>query len=267
MDGVKSEGWGRVGRAPGALRYVAIGDSLSEGVGDTPWPDGTPRGWTDRLAGLLAEHAGSLTYANLAVRGYKASQVRAVQLDAAVAMAPDVVTITAGMNDILRPRVDFAALEEELVELVKPFEGARVVFVPIPDIRGVSPAGALINSRRLMLNAIYQELSDRSGVAPMVDTADTVFEDARAWSDDRLHLSPLGHERLALAAADALGVPVEPGWRSVPAGPAPARTIRTELGWWRHYLAPWVARRLRGRSSGDGRVAKRPQLSPVDVAR
>ena len=36
------------------IRYVAIGDSFTEGVGDE-YPDGTPRGWADRLAEKLAE--------------------------------------------------------------------------------------------------------------------------------------------------------------------------------------------------------------------
>lgn len=84
------------------LRYVAIGDSLSEGIGDEPWPNGTPRGWTDRLAELLAGHLGGVEYANLAVRGLRAHEVLATQVEPALAMAPDVVTLTAGMNDLLR---------------------------------------------------------------------------------------------------------------------------------------------------------------------
>jgi lysophospholipase L1-like esterase len=246
-------------------KYVAIGDSLSEGVGDTPWPDGTPRGWTDRLAELLTDHFGPIEYANLAVRGYKAGQVRALQLDAAVALAPDIVTITAGMNDILRPKVDFDELERTLAELVEPFQDVRVMFVPIPDVSGISPAGRLVNSRRLRLNEIYQRLSDQLGVIPLIDTAGTVFEDARGWSDDRLHLSPLGHERLAMGAADALGVAVEPGWISPPDGSVPGRTLRTEAEWWWRHASPWIGRRIRGRSSGDGRSAKRPVLGPVDA--
>ena len=51
-----------------SFRYVALGDSQSEGLGDTPWPDGTPRGWTDRLAGYLSAQHEDFEYANLAVR-------------------------------------------------------------------------------------------------------------------------------------------------------------------------------------------------------
>jgi len=245
------------------LRYAAIGDSLSEGIGDEPWPDGTPRGWTDRLAGLLAAHHGEVDYANLAVRGLRAHEVLATQVGAAVAMEPDVVTLTAGMNDLLRPRFDVEALRATLVDIVRPFtaKGARLVVVPIPDIRSVSPAGRLLARRRVLLNAIYRHLGEEHGMEPPAETSGTVFEDRRAWADDRLHLSPLGHERLAMAAADALGVPGVGAWAALPEGEVPVRSLRTEVEWARSYLGPWVGRRLTGRSSGDGVVAKRPGLS------
>ena len=99
------------------LRYVAIGDSLSEGIGDEPWPDGTPRGWTDRLAELLGAHHGEVDYANLAVRGQRAHEVLATQVEAALVMEPDVVTLTAGMNDLLRPRFEPDRLRATLADV------------------------------------------------------------------------------------------------------------------------------------------------------
>ncbi|QNF95382.1 SGNH/GDSL hydrolase family protein [Janibacter sp. YB324] len=245
------------------LRYVAIGDSLSEGIGDEPWPDGTPRGWTDRLAALLAAHRGEVDYANLAVRGLRAHEVLATQVGPALAMEPDVVTLTAGMNDLLRPRFDAATLRATLAEIVAPFtaKGARLVVVPIPDIRSVSPAGRLLARRRVVLNEIYTWLSTEHGMEPPAVTTGTIFEDRRAWADDRLHLSPLGHERLAMAAADALDVPGVDAWAPVPQGDPPRRSVRTEAVWVREHVGPWVGRRLTGRSSGDGVAAKRPDLT------
>ncbi|WP_104164393.1 SGNH/GDSL hydrolase family protein [Arthrobacter sp. SX1312] len=249
-----------------SYRYIAIGDSLSEGVGDLPWPDGTPRGWTDRLAGLLTVHHGPVEYANLAVRGYKTDQIRDHQLDQALSFAPDLVTITAGMNDILRPRVDFDALQVSLAGLVAAFRKSdtTVMFVPIPDLTGVSPAGSVIDSRRRRLNTIYQQLADQMGVVPLASTDGTVFEDPRAWAADRLHLSELGHERLALGAADALGLAEASHWNTALEGARPSRSLRTEAQWWWFYVLPWVNRRVRGRSSGDGRTAKLPTLSVVE---
>lgn len=245
------------------VRYVAIGDSLSEGIGDEPWPDGTPRGWTDRLAEMLAAHHSEVHYANLAVRGYQAAQVREAQLLPAVAMEPDLVTLTAGMNDILRPRVDFGALRATLVSLVEPFvsRGAKLVVVPIPDVTAVSPMGRLLRARGERLSALYRELADQHGIQPVTDTRGTLFEDPRAWAADRLHLSPLGHHRLALAAAADFGLRVD-DWRAPVEEPRVRRTVRADVTWARQYVVPWLGRRLTGRSSGDGRQAKRPALAP-----
>lgn len=247
------------------VRYVAIGHSLSEGIGDAPWPDGTPRGWTDRLADHLAAHHGRVEYANLAVRGYRSAQVRDLQVAPALEMAPDVLTLTAGMNDLLRARFDVAGLRAMLVDIVRPFTatGARVMVVPIPDIRSVSPAGRLVAARRVALNEIYRGLARDHGMLEPAVTAGTIFEDRRAWADDRLHLSPLGHERLASAAADALGLPGHDGWAAVPEGEAPGRSLRSEAAWVRQHVGPWVGRRLTGRSSGDGVSAKHP--APVSL--
>lgn len=243
------------------LRYVAIGDSLSEGVGDVPWPDGTPRGWSDRLAELLATHHGALDYANLAIRGHRTIEVLATQLQPALDLDPDIVTLTAGMNDILRPRLDVVAMRQRLVDIVAPLtaKGVRVAVVPIPDIRGVTPAGRVLQRRRLVLNDLYRELAREHGMIPPTQTSGTVFEDRRAWDEDRLHLSELGHTRLAVAAADVLGVPATIDWGSLPEGPPPRRTLRTEVTWTRQHVWPWTWRRLRGRSTGDGRTAKHPE--------
>ncbi|MCW3005044.1 MAG: putative GDSL-like lipase [Conexibacter sp.] len=79
-------------------RYVAVGDSTSEGL-DDPHPDGSGyRGWTDRLAERLAELNPHLLYANLAVRGKLARQVREEQLEPALALAPDLATVVAGIS-------------------------------------------------------------------------------------------------------------------------------------------------------------------------
>ena len=244
------------------LRYVAIGDSLTEGVGDDPWPDGTPRGWVDRLAEILAHHHGAIDYANLAVRGYRTAQIRDTQLEAALAMEPDVVTFTAGMNDLLRPRFDREALLQALIDIVAPCteRGARVLVVPIPDIRSVLPVSRVFESRRRELNGMYRYLAEHHGMLEPTVTTGSIFEDRRAWADDRLHLSALGHERLALGAADLLGVPSDTDWLTPPDGPAPPHTLRGHVTWARTFAGPWIGRRLRGRSSGDGRVAKQVEL-------
>src|SRR4029079_12349103 len=86
-------------------RYVALGDSTTEGM-DDPRPDGTYRGWADRLAERLTQDNPNLLYANLAVRGRRTYQVREEQLGPALALEPDIATVVAGLNDLLHRRYD-----------------------------------------------------------------------------------------------------------------------------------------------------------------
>jgi hypothetical protein len=90
---------------------------------------------------------------------------------------------------------------------------------------------------------------------------------ARMWSRDRLHASPLGHARFAAAVAHTLDIPgSDDSWAAaLPVLPRPGawRATATELRWVADFAVPWIHRRPRGRSSGDGRTAKRPALTPV----
>src|SRR5690625_4770021 len=93
--------------APRWRKYVAIGDSFTEGLNDIdPENPATFRGWADMLAASLQKRgAQELQYANLAIRGRLVSDVVGPQLEAALALKPDLVSMVAGGNDILRPHV------------------------------------------------------------------------------------------------------------------------------------------------------------------
>ncbi|MBM7788140.1 SGNH/GDSL hydrolase family protein [Tenggerimyces flavus] len=112
------------------LRYVALGDSQTEGLGDGDEIRGL-RGWADRLAELVAAFSPELSYANLAVRGRVAAQVFEEQLPAALAMRPDLATVVAGVNDLLRPRWDLDAVMRHLEAIFAALtaQGARVATI------------------------------------------------------------------------------------------------------------------------------------------
>jgi lysophospholipase L1-like esterase len=249
-------------------RYVAIGDSLTEGLGDTPWPGEVPRGWADRLAQHLTVQAGyPIRYANLAVRGQKAAQVRDSQLPAALAARPDLVTITAGMNDLMRINVDIDAVGHVLDDMARRLaeEDVVTVLVPMPDMTGLLPIGARLKSRIDALNSALTEVAARRGtlLAPLPPRQ--VFGHAEAWSSDRLHLSPVGHSRFALGMLHTLGLPTPSPWDEPLAQRSPLGSVERvvgELRWWAGFAGPWIGRRLTGRSSGDGRTGKRLELAP-----
>jgi lysophospholipase L1-like esterase len=249
-------------------RYVAIGDSQTEGLNDGDEVSGYC-GWADRLAELLAVVEPTVVYANLAVRGKRAGAVRAEQLDAALALEPDLVTVMAGMNDLVQPGFDAAAVANELEEMFAALSasGARVVTFTFPDIAKIAPLVRRLRPRLLDFNDRIRQAADKHGVTVVDSFAYPVTWDPRLLSTDRIHATPLGHATIAAAAAHALGLPGSDGdWRlPLPhlARPAPWRQVSREIHWLGTFLGPWAWRRLRGRSSGDGRTAKRPALLPV----
>lgn len=251
------------------LRYVALGDSQTEGLGDSS--PGLP-GWAGRLAEQLAETNPGLHYANLAVRGRLAGQVRAEQLAPALALRPDLATVVAGVNDLLRPRFDADGVAGQLEAMFAALtaEGARVATVTFPDMARTIPLARPLGSRIRLLNDRIRDAAHRHGVAVAETALHPVAVDPRLWSPDRLHAGPLGHARIAAAVAHALGLPGSDGSWTHPLPPpepgAPAGWLRataTEVRWAAAFLGPWLGRRLRGRSSGDGRTAVRPRLLPV----
>ena len=217
-------------------RYVAIGDSQTEGIGDGDEEHGY-RGWADRLAELLAAANPGLTYANLAVRGRLAAQVKEGQLGPALALKPDVATVVAGMNDLIRPGADPAKIAAEVEEMCAELaaSGARVVTITYPDLGLIAPAARRLVPRVVDFNSRIRDMADRHGIA-LVDTFPHVSTtDARVWSSDRLHASPYGHSVIASAMADALGLAGHADWAKplpplAPAGKWRAGVDRGALG-------------------------------------
>ncbi|MBE2999574.1 SGNH/GDSL hydrolase family protein [Nocardiopsis sp. HNM0947] len=252
------------------LRYVALGDSQTEGVGDghesTGW-----RGFADRFAVLLARHHPSLSYANLAVRGRRAHQVHHEQLAPALGLEPDVATVVAGVNDVLRPRFEAAQVagHVESVWAALRGQGAQVLSMTFPDPAPLVPAARPVSGRVRELNALLRRAARRQGVLLAEMEGHAVVGDARLWSQDRLHAGPEGHARMAAALAQVWGLPgSDDSWTRPLPGPAPVgragwQALAGEVGWAARFVGPWVLRRVRGRSSGDGRSAKRPLLMPV----
>ncbi|MFC6881807.1 MULTISPECIES: SGNH/GDSL hydrolase family protein [Actinomadura] len=249
--------------------YVAIGDSFSEGLND-PYPDEPDRfrGWADRLAELLAERSPGLRYANLAVRGKLLRQVVDDQVPRAVELDPDLVTFCAGGNDMIRPGADPDALAVVFDDAVRRLRatGARVVIFTGFDTRGLRTGGR-IRGKAATYNMHLRAIADRRGCTVVDLWSATIFNDPRAWYEDRLHLSSEGHRRMALRVAETIGLPVKESWHE-PWPPLDARpdwlTMRREdLYWARAYLLPWIGRRATGRSSGDGRGPKRPTALPL----
>ncbi|MGW6742261.1 SGNH/GDSL hydrolase family protein [Streptomyces sp. NPDC055025] len=243
---------------------VAVGDSFTEGMSDL-LPDGSYRGWADLLAGRLAARATGFRYANLAVRGKLIGQILDEQVDIAAAMSADVVTLVGGLNDTLRPSCDMGrvrGLLTEAVERLAPSCG-QLVLMRSPGRDG--PVMERFRPRMEELFSCIDELAARHGALVVDLYGVPALGDRRLWDVDRLHLTAEGHRRVAEAVWQTLGLPAEDDWRAPlpPAGTVRWLTRRTEdARFARQHLGPWIVRRVTGRSSGDGRPAKRPELLP-----
>lgn len=243
-------------------RYVALGDSFTEGI-DDPYPDGTFRGWADLVARRL-----QVQYANLAIRGRLLDTVIAEQVRPALEMRPDLISFAAGGNDLLRRHCDTPALMVRFDKLIEQLTGtgAEVILFRFTDVH--FPGYRVIEPRVRYLNDSVVETAHRHG-ARLVDLwSDDEFRNRALWSYDRLHLAPAGHRRTAAHVLKALGVEPDPEWWQTPpwqvVKPRPAAWAE-DIVWATRHLAPWVKRRLTGRSSGDGITAKRPSLGQIGV--
>jgi lysophospholipase L1-like esterase len=238
--------------------FVALGDSFTEGLEDEIGPAGRHLGWADRVAAELARTEGSLRYANLAVRGRLLDQVVAAQLPVALELAPDLASFHAGPNDLLRPRADLSALLARYDAAVGTFAGAgiRTVLFTVVERTGTGRTADRLAARFHAFNVGVRATAERYE-AVLVDLAAVpVLRDRRLWHEDRLHLAPEGHARVAAAVLEALGV-------SRSAGAGRAASLVADVRWIRVHLLPWIGRRIRGVSSGDRITAKHAEL--VDI--
>ena len=254
--------------APVFHRYVALGDSFTEGVGDTDAtrPNGV-RGWADRVAEVLATQTDDFGYANLAVRGRLMQRILDEQVAPAIALAPDLVTIYAGGNNLIRPRVDIDGLAELYDAAIADLAatGATVGIFTAFDPGGGGPFTRL-RGRFAVYNERIREIADRHGAVVLDSWRMRPEHPELMWSEDRLHLGPLGHRAVAIEVLDTLGVPhpLDLGDPTGSLGDSPFQDgARADLEWVVRHAAPWIKRRLTGRSSGDGVTPKRPTLQPI----
>jgi lysophospholipase L1-like esterase len=250
-------------------RYVALGDSFTEGLDDPdPAGDGTFRGWADLVATELSHFNPGFRYANLAIRGRLYDAIVAEQVEPGLAMRPDLISFAAGGNDVLRKSCDPPALMARFEQTVEKLRatGADVLLFRWANLVDRMPGGRLIAPRVQYLNAAVADVAARHGARLVNLWDDDEFLNPAMWSIDRLHLSPDGHRRVAAHAMTALDLTPPAQWwepLAYPVRPTWVIARAHDIHWAGTHLLPWIKRRLTGRSSGDNLSAKRPLLAPV----
>lgn len=240
-----------------AVRYVAIGDSFTEGVGDE-LPDGAVRGWPDLVAAGWADATGqTVEYANLAIRGKLVRPIVDEQLERALALRPTHLSFNGGGNDMLRPRTSVEGILAAFLRVLERCdeEGVTLILLSGANPSAQLPFGGLVSRRGDALSdAVVRRLEHRDDIVRALNWYDRTLTHPSYWSQDRLHMNARGHHRVAARVLAALGHDAPGEWWSLPVTEAAPSLARGE--YFRDHLAPWVRRRLTGRSSGDGREPK-----------
>ena len=250
------------------IRYAAIGDSFTEGLGDT-LPDGTERGWADLVAAGLAAGAGqTIEYANFAIRGRLLAPIVGEQLEAALALspAPTLLSLNGGGNDMMRPGGDMARLVELTERAARRCveAGVRMVLLSGADPSERLPFGGVVRRRGEILTNAVADIAARYDLVLVDMFHDTEIRRAQYWGPDRLHLNAAGHRRVAGRVLTALGHPTEA--HVIDPDPPARRRALAEARYYSEHVLPWMQRRLRGRSSGDNRTGKYVDWTPIDPA-
>ncbi|MFI9806736.1 SGNH/GDSL hydrolase family protein [Streptomyces sp. NPDC052301] len=228
-----------------SVRFVALGDSLTEGVGD-PTGDGW-RGWAALLAASLGEGS---EFTNLAVSGAQTRDVLERQTPAALDLRPDLVSVVIGINDTLRATFDIHAVAARLDQVFASFagQGATLLTACLPDPGAMlGLPGALarpLARRQRAVNTVVHALSDRYGAVHLHAAEGAWITDRALWSADRLHPGERGHRRLAAcfhALLTEAGLVAGEAPSPEPEFAAPTRAAR--LLWLATAGTGWVARR------------------------
>ncbi|MFD9906022.1 SGNH/GDSL hydrolase family protein [Streptomyces sp. NPDC059063] len=230
------------------LTYVALGDSLTAGVGD-PVAGGW-RGWAALLAASLGAPGQTVEFHNVAANGAQTWDVLHRQTPAALALRPGLVSVVVGVNDTLRRTFDLPAVAARLDEVYGAFTagGAVLLTACLPDpgaMLGLPGAlGRPLARRQRAVNAVVHALSERHGALHLHAAGEEWVRDRTLWSADRLHPGERGHRVFAarfhaLLAAEGLALGTAPG--CAPEQPVP--TASESLWWLATAGTGWVARR------------------------
>ncbi|WP_374058547.1 SGNH/GDSL hydrolase family protein [Naasia sp. SYSU D00948] len=246
------------------MRYVAIGDSFTEGVGDE-LPGGIVRGWADLVAQGWADALGQpIEYANLAIRGKLAWPIVREQLEPALELRPTHLSFNGGGNDMLRPRTPMSSIVDAFSVVARRCdeEGVQLVLLSGANPSPHLPLGRLIQSRGDRLSEeVAARFADRPDIIRALNWPDEELSRRGYWSEDRLHMNTRGHHRVAARVLTALGFDPPPEWWSLPEQSSVQRA--READYYREHVVPWVRRRLTRTSSGDGRQPKFPVFAEI----
>lgn len=185
--------------------YVALGDSLTHGT--DPEREGR---WPDAVAAALG-----CRYTNLARIGATSREVEDEQLDQALVLRPDLVSLICGANDVLeavRPEAGAFAdrLARMFLRLRTASPSALILTATYPDL------SRFVDLRERTRRRVTRGIEDFNIACRAVAAQHGVL--VLEWADhpktgdpayraaDGFHPSPAGHRRAAREVIEAIGI-------------------------------------------------------------
>lgn len=179
------------------IRYVALGDSLTEGVGTSDYQNSYPSLLAQRLSAQT-----NVELINLSRAGDTSTDVATNQLPQALAVKPEIVTVLIGINDIhnLKSLAEFKANYTQIVAALKK-NGARVYTLSIPYLGSGKivyfPYNFLLNLRTKQFNSVIKKISTDLRVS-YIDLY-SLEKSANFYATDEFHPTDYGYQQWAKA--------------------------------------------------------------------
>lgn len=180
-------------------RFVAIGDSFTEGIGDEV--EGIAlKSWVDHFVQLCVN---DIEYANFAKRGLVTKEIRSQQLEKALTFNPDLVSLIAGANDVLKGRWNHYAYKEDMKCMIDTLSetGADIMIANLPDFTVRLPFSTekkqVLKEQLLEANEVILSLSREHQLHHIDFWNHQLVNDNTLWSKDFIHPNSKGYVKVA----------------------------------------------------------------------
>lgn len=175
--------------------FVALGDSMTEGIGDEvngikkkSWPT------------YIAEFFNIEKFSNLAKSGLRSDEIYKEQLETALSMNPDIVSIMAGGNDFIQRKWNAKSYREIMDKMISKFteNGIIVITSNFPDLTQIYKFPFyLLPIAKYQLktcNKILDELATKYNTVHIDFWNNPISKEIIYWSNDRIHPNSHGYK-------------------------------------------------------------------------
>lgn len=196
---------GGIDPATGEIRYLALGDSISQGKGS---PDFLTTAFPARLADRWRANGCKVQLKNLGVPHYTAAKVIAHEVPEILPFKPTLITLQVGSNDLATkvPLDTYRAQVRTILDAAKK-SGARVVVLGQNEWWR-SPDGAGYGGTKRTRDAFDAVLAEEAKAtgAEVVDLRRLYRQqaDQKQWADDGLHPTVAAYDEMAAELARVL---------------------------------------------------------------